>query len=186
MLRELRFAMRLKTQTGKLRNKEIADVKNEMEYLFHNQQQSPKKTTMRLTQNQITDMAQDLEAGMKIFINRKDLEIRTILDWDEMYGDTEIWDDEMDKIEHEWTDYVVIEKLESRDAFKIMARFIGEIDDRPLAEALSNVLERKSPFANFKAIVERSDYREKWFEFKNQSYANYVRDMLSLNDIEVE
>jgi hypothetical protein len=142
--------------------------------------------TMKLTKKQINEIAQDLEAGMKIFINRKDLEIRTVLDWDEMYGDSEIWEEELDKIENEWTDYVVIEKMESRDAFKIMANFIGEIDDKALAEELSNVLERKSPFANFKAIVETSDYREKWFEFKSLQHENYVKEMLELENIEFE
>ena len=74
---------------------------------------------MKLTSKQINEIAQNLEAGMKVYINSDTLEFRTILDWDEI-SDPELWDEELEKIESEWDDYVVIEKMESRDAFRIM------------------------------------------------------------------
>ena len=58
------------------------------------------------------------------------MEFRTILDWDMTYGDTELWDEELEKIENEWKDYVVIEKMKSREAFQIMEEFIDEVDER--------------------------------------------------------
>jgi hypothetical protein len=39
---------------------------------------------MKLTVKYINDMTQDLEAGMKIFINKDTLEYRTILDLDDL------------------------------------------------------------------------------------------------------
>ena len=91
---------------------------------------------MKLTQSQIREIAQDLQAGMKVFINRANLEIKAILDWDQMSGDTEFWDEELQLIEKEWTDYIIIEKMDSTEAFKIMENFINEINDKKLRDDL--------------------------------------------------
>ncbi len=141
---------------------------------------------MKLTSKQINEIAQNLEAGMKVFINRESLEIRTILDWDEMYGDTEIWDEELEKIEKEWTDYVVIKKLESRESFRIMEDFIDEIDDKRMQEDLIKILNRKSPFSNFKAEIEDSSYRQEWFNFRTKRFEEYVKEQMELENIEYE
>jgi hypothetical protein len=140
---------------------------------------------MKLTAKQINEIAQELEAGMKIFINRENLEIRTILDLDDMI-DPEPWDQEFEKIESEWADYITIEKPESREAFRIMEDFIGEVDDKILQQDLIKILNRKSPFANFKAEVESSAYRQKWFEFRTRKYEEYVKEQLEVENIEFE
>ncbi|MFC0879017.1 hypothetical protein ACE01N_20650, partial [Saccharicrinis sp. FJH2] len=59
---------------------------------------SVKNIIMKLTKSQIKEMAQNLEVGMNIFINREDLEIRTIFDLDEIIGDTEFWEEELEKL----------------------------------------------------------------------------------------
>jgi hypothetical protein len=56
---------------------------------------------MKLSAKQINEIAQELIGGSKVFINRSDLEIRTVLDWDNVYGDNEFWDAELKKIENE-------------------------------------------------------------------------------------
>jgi len=141
---------------------------------------------MKLTSKQVNEIAQDLQAGMKVFINRENLEIRTILDWDDMYGDSEIWEEELKKIDDEWTDYVVLEKLESRESFRIMEAFVDEVDDEKMKEDLIKILNRKSPFANFKAEVEDSLFRQKWFDFRTKKFEEYVKDQLEMNDLEYE
>jgi hypothetical protein len=141
---------------------------------------------MKLTAKQINEIAQELEAGMKVYINRADLEIRTILDSDDMYGDTEFWDEELEKIENEWTDYIVLEKMASGEAFTIMEGFVEEVDNEKLQQDLIKILNRKSPFANFKAEVESSDYRQNWFNFRDQKYEEYVREQLEEENVEFE
>lgn len=123
---------------------------------------------------------------MKVYINRADLEIRTILDSDDMYGDTEFWDEELEKIENEWTDYIVLEKMASGEAFTIMEGFVEEVDNEKLQQDLIKILNRKSPFANFKAEVESSDYRQNWFNFRDQKYEEYVREQLEEENVEFE
>ncbi len=140
---------------------------------------------MKLTRKQINDIAQELECGMKVFIYREDLEIRTILDWDEM-ADSEPWEEELEKIENEWTDYVVLEKMKSGEAFNIMVDFIDKVDDERLKEDLLNILNRKSPFANFKAEVESSSYRQQWFDFRTNKHEEYVKEQLETENIAFE
>jgi hypothetical protein len=127
---------------------------------------------MKLTSDQIRDIAGELEAGMKIFINRDTLEYRSLLDWDDMFGD-EFRQEELEKIENEWADYVVIAKLESRKAFRIMESFVDEVNDNRLKEDLIKILGRRSPFANYKDEVESSEYRQKWFDFRMEKHMEY-------------
>ncbi|GBD89199.1 hypothetical protein BMS3Abin03_03149 [bacterium BMS3Abin03] len=55
-----------------------------------------------------------------------------------------------------------------------------------MKENLFKILNRRSPFANFKAEIDESDYRERWFEFRDKKYEEYVREELLENDFEVE
>ncbi|MEX0987421.1 MAG: UPF0158 family protein [Bacteroidales bacterium] len=141
---------------------------------------------MKLTKDQIQDIAESLEIGMKVYINRENLEYRTVLDWDDMYSDLDIWDNEIEKIETEWNDYVVLEKLESDESFHIMENFIDEVDDENLRDNLVKIINGKTPFANFKAEVELSAYRQQWFNFRTQKFIEHVEAMLSIEDIEYE
>ena len=140
---------------------------------------------MKLNAKQINEIAQELEAGMKVFLNRETLEYKSVLDWDDIV-DPEFWEEEIEKIENEWTDYIVINKMESRDAFRVMEDFVDEIDDQRLKEDLIKILSRKSPFANFKAEIESSEYREKWFTFRIKCYEDYVKEQLKDENIEFE
>ena len=140
---------------------------------------------MKLTAKQINEIAQDLETGMKIFINKKTLEYRAILEWDDMV-DPEPWEKMLEEIENEWEDFSVIEKMISHDAFRIMEDFVDEVADTKLAEDLIKILNRKSPFANFKDEIEYSDYRKQWFAFRTRKYEEYVKQQLEYENIEYE
>ncbi len=141
---------------------------------------------MKLSARQINEIAQELEGGMKVFVNRENLEIKTILDWEESFGDNEFWEEEMETIEKEWSDYVTLTKMESWEAFQIMEDFVDEIDDEGMRESLMKILGRKSPFANFKAEVESSAYRQNWFDFRLEKYESYVKEELRMSDFEIE
>mgnify|MGYP006303068905 FL=1 len=130
-------------------------------------------------------MAQYLEAGMKIFINRDTLEYTTILDWDVII-DPEPWEEEMEKIENEWSNYVIIRCMESHEVFKIMVEFVDKVEEPRLREDLIKILNRKSPLANFKAEIECSDYREDWFDYRIKRYEKHLKENLDLMGIEYE
>jgi len=140
---------------------------------------------MKLSKQQIASIAEELDIGMTVYINRATLEIKTVLAWDDLI-ESEFWDDEIEKIEEEWTDYIILEKMESRTAFLVMEEFCDEVQDERLREDLIKILSRRSPFANFKIEVESSDYRQKWFDFKAKKYEEYVMSELEFEDIEFE
>jgi len=73
--------------------------------------------------------------------------------------------------------------MDTREAFRVMADFIDEIEDSKFQEDLIKILSLRSPFANFKAEVETSEYRELWFSFRTKKYEDYVRDILSAGGI---
>ena len=140
---------------------------------------------MKFSSKQINEIAQELEAGMKVYINNETLEIKPILDWEDSYSDTEIWDEDLKYIEENWSSYRVIEKMESWEAFRIMEEFAEAIDNEELSNELLKILGRKSPFANFKAEVESSPYKQNWFDFRLKRYEDYVRDQLAVEDLDV-
>ena len=140
---------------------------------------------MKLTSKQINEIAQDLETGMKVYLNKETLEFEAVLDWDDM-TDPEPWDEIIEKIENEWQDVMVFEKFKSRDGFQIMEDFVDEIDDQRLREDLIKILNRKSPFANFKDEIESSAYRQMWFDFRTMKHEEYVKRQLDDENIEYE
>lgn len=141
---------------------------------------------MKISGKQIREISQDLQCGLKTFINKETGEIKSILNPNEVYSDSETWEEELEKIENEWIDYSVIEKMESWEAFQVMEDFIEEIKDERLKEDIIKILNRKSPFANFKAEIESSSYRQKWFDFRDNKYEEYVKEKLDEGKIEFE
>jgi len=140
---------------------------------------------MKVTSKQINEIAQLLETGMKVYLNKDTLEFESVLNWDDM-TDPEPWDEIIRKIENEWRDVMIFEKFESRDSFQIMEDFVDEIDDLKLKEDLIKILTRKSPFANFKAEIETSAYRQKWFDFRTMKHEEYVKRQMADESIEYE
>lgn len=139
----------------------------------------------QLTKKQVFDIAGELQCGMKIYVNTDTLEYKSILDFDDM-DDFSFWDEELEKIEKTWKRFFTIEKMSSREGFQIMENFVDELRDGYFKDNLIKILDRKSPFANFKAEVESSEYREKWFAFRDAAYVEYVQEKLDMNDVAFE
>ena len=65
---------------------------------------------IKLTEEQISDIAQDLEAGLKCFIHKVTGEVKTLPD--ELNGnmeiDEELWQDVIDEIDNDEENFIVI------------------------------------------------------------------------------
>ncbi len=140
---------------------------------------------MKITTKQIVDIAEDLQCGFNSYINKETYEVKSILDIEGLDGDTEIWEEELEKTEKEWKNFFVISKLKSWDSFKIMEDFVQEVDEES-QEILIRILNNRRPFAHFKASVEDSKYREDWFDFKNLKIQEYVIGCLKEEGIDVK
>ncbi len=139
-----------------------------------------------LTQDQIKQIAEELDCGMRCYVNKETGEIVSVLDFESWQTDNRgPWEDVLNELEENWDKYLEIERMESYESFKIMAGFAESVDNRELRDSLINALNRKHPFQNFKWIVDNSGpYRQKWFDFKNQRLIEWVKGQLENSDTE--
>lgn len=131
----------------------------------------------------VHDIAENIDCGMVCFFNPRTLELEEmpkefLCDPDEF--ELVIGESWNESYKHEtWEHCITIEPRESHEGFKIMERFIDEIDNEFFKREVVGVLNRKHPFANFKALVEGSKYRQKWFDFKQSELERLVWDEIS-------
>jgi len=140
---------------------------------------------IKLTKDQIKEIAEELDCGMKCYINKETGIIKSVPDFDSWQtGDTELWEDILNELDENWGNYLEIERMESHESFDIMVEFAEDVDSRELHDTLNNVLNRKQPFSNFKWVIDNSGpYRQKWFDFKTQSLKDWVIAQLDSSDI---
>ncbi len=138
--------------------------------------------------NAVSRIADSLLAGLICYFNPYTLEVEDIPEimvqdpeeFELMTGES---DDSLELKHKNWTKCIEIEPMESHESFKVMENFIDEVQDYKLKEKLINTLNRKKPFANFKFLVENTDYRQQWFDFRQKHYKDYVWNFIS-TDVE--
>ncbi len=131
---------------------------------------------MKLTEKQIDEISQQLEAGMKAYINKETGEMKFILDWDEMYGETDMWEKDLEEIEKNWKEYVTIEKMSSRESYRVMESFIDKVTDQRMRQRLADALNGRGAFSRFKNTLHYDEeIRQQWFKHKSEEYITYVR-----------
>jgi hypothetical protein len=135
---------------------------------------------IKLTKDQIKEIAEELDCGMRCYINKETGEIKTVLNFESWQtDDREPWEDVLNDLEENWDKYFEIERMESHESFEVMAGFAESVDSRELRDALIGALNKKHPFQNFKWVVDNSGpYRQKWFDFKNQRLIEWVNGQL--------
>ena len=139
-------------------------------------------------QKMVSGIADSLTAGFVCFVNPDTLEVEEIPqhaleepeDYEAMTGEST---DDFRLKHQKWKKCIEIEPPESYDSFKIMERFVEKVPDANLREKLIDALSRKRPFANFKSIVDNSDFRQDWFDFRKKQLEQYVYEILE-NEME--
>ena len=140
---------------------------------------------IRITKEQIKEIADQLDCRWKCYINKETGIIKSVPDFDIMQtSSTEPWDSVLNELDENWGNYLEIEKMESHESFEIMVEFAEDVDSKELHDALINALNRKHPFQNFRFVIDNSGpYRQKWFDFKTQSLKEWVIAQLEGSDI---
>ena len=139
----------------------------------------------------VNEIAQYIDMGMLCFLNPETDELDFIPQ--EIYYDAN-YDDDPEKVKKElidlhgwevikfldWENPIGFEPLHSSESFRIMEKFAQQLsEDEPIRSRLFKALRNRKPFANFGRIIDDSDFREDWFEFKQQWLDNLVaRDLL--------
>lgn len=137
-----------------------------------------------LTTEQIKEIAEQLDCSFSCFLNKTKNELLFPRgDHDDFldFGDEDAWADERKKIDDNPDDYLEIEKMDSRDSFRMMEGFIYIVDSKKLKNDLIYALNQKKPFSRFKYIIDCSgEYRQKWFDFKAERMQEWVKNQLDM------
>lgn len=135
---------------------------------------------IKLTKDQIKEIAEQLDCGFKCYVNKETGTIQSVINFDKwLGGDEDPWAEVTKELEENWDKYIEVDGMESKDSFNVMADFAENVDSVELRESLIKALNRKHPFQNFKWVIDNSGpYRQKWFDFKNQRYIEWVEDQL--------
>jgi len=133
-------------------------------------------------QNIIREIAQELDCGNDCYYNLKNNEIIAIPNFSQISDEDEFkeaFQADLIRVEKQKADLIKFEVLESFESFKIMERFVEQLPDQKLQSELKNVLANKKPFQNFKYLMDHSDFRKDWFEFKQTELEGIVENQLN-------
>ncbi len=135
---------------------------------------------IQLNDHDLNEAATAIRRGMEVYVHR-DHGRMLIADDPErnVRADPEVFEAVMQDINADPDAYVHIERLPAQDAIKIMAAFTDRVRNQELWQALTYALKRPNPFQNFKAELDRfpKNY-EKWRQFRQEKYTEYVRQAM--------
>lgn len=136
---------------------------------------------MQPTPNQIKEIAEQLDCGFCCYYNIKTGELVSIPDEETMDDLEEFYGEDFAKIKKDKRNFILINKPSSRESFEIMEEFAQQLSNKTLSNQLLNALAKKSPFANFKSIIDGAgEYRQQWFDFKLMQLQDYVLDQIRI------
>ncbi|CAN5290576.1 hypothetical protein BH09BAC1_BH09BAC1_02650 [soil metagenome] len=130
-----------------------------------------------LADEQIKEIAEDLQSDMLVFWNPATGELLTVPD-ESKFGvvDEELWTEQLEKLENNPLDYKRFEAMQPKEAFQVMADFIDTLAEKhPLKRQLKDALGKPKPFAKFKWIIEGAGReKQEWFTFRKLQWIDYV------------
>lgn len=133
----------------------------------------------------VNGIAQSLECGLVCFLNADTLETEEIPNSfleDAMFDLDEEEQKEFGEdytLKHkQWEHVISFEPMASFEGFRIMEDFAGQMKDSRAKNRMTDILNRKKPFAHFNEYIHNSPYREDWFAFKTAAYEKYVRGVI--------
>jgi hypothetical protein len=131
-----------------------------------------------LTEQQIKEIAEQLDCGFRSFWHKPTGELLFVPDLNNNpFADAEFFEEDLEKLDNNFNDYIEIEKPNSSDSFEIMANFTEQLNDNEkLKNELLKALNKKKPFREFKFVIDNSGaYRQQWFDFKNAKLKQWVK-----------
>jgi hypothetical protein len=132
---------------------------------------------LNLTNQQIEEIASDLDMGFRAFVHKTTGELLFFPDELRMNiePDEDAFVEDRERYENNPDDYIEIEQMSSKQSFRVMEGFTEQVGDRVLQARLYDALEKNHPFRRFKDVIDREgDYRTSWFAYKNKKYNEWV------------
>ncbi len=167
----------------------VRDNKEKLEklhkYIFDEIYEEPEEEKIpEKYQKSVSSIADSLLAGFNCYFNPDTLEVEDvpaglIYDPEEFEAQTGETLDTWKSKHGEWERCIEIEPMESRESFKVMEYFADDMEDIDFRNKLIHALTNRKPFANFKYLVENSEYRQEWFDFRQKEWEIYVWNNIS-------
>ena len=135
---------------------------------------------MKVKEANIREMAELIQCGHLCFLNTVtgDLEYHPA----EMYffpDEENPWQEVIDKVENNWEYYVRIEPMNSSQSFAVMESFADQLKADGFEKKLIAALNRPKPFRNFNYLIHESDFRQEWFDFRQERNVEWVKEQIS-------
>ena len=89
------------------------------------------------------------------------------------------WQEVIDIVENNWDDYVRIEPMNSSQSFAVMESFADQLKADGFEKKLIAALNRPKPFRNFNYLIHESDFRQEWFDFRQERNVEWVKEQIS-------
>lgn len=142
---------------------------------------------MKLSDEQIDSIAQDVDMGMDVYLHKQTGKTVAIPDESNMaYAEPEFWEDEIREIEEHGDDYILIQDMSSREGYRVMEDFVSRIEDESIHMVLDVVLSNAKPFGNFKNTLHRfPEVREAWFSFKQERMKQWIIDQIEADNLTI-
>ncbi len=133
------------------------------------------------TKEHIKEIAEQIDCGFRAFYHRQTGDLLFIPDSLKHPGiEIEAWEEDIEKLDNNFSDYAEIEAMDSSDSFELMRDFTELLDNSNLLKKqLTIALTKKKPFREFKFLIDNSgDYRQQWFDFKNLKLRQWVENQI--------
>lgn len=134
----------------------------------------------QITHEKMQEIADLLYSGFRVFLHQETLEMISYPNEDrfESYNPSE-WKEEIRTLRKQAHKYFKIEAMEANESFWMMEAFTATIEAEAVKAQLTGAIQRKRPFAHFKAqLSQLGDYRQMWFVFKQQKMLAWVEEQL--------
>lgn len=135
------------------------------------------------TTAQIKEISDQLDCGFRAFYHKLSGDLIFVPDMDKHFDmETDAWKEDFDKLKKNKSKYQEIEAMESRDSFRIMEEFAEQLSDTELGDQLLKALQKKKPFSHFKFLIDSSEHRQSWFDFKSKRQIEWTEDQLKIQE----
>lgn len=133
----------------------------------------------------LASIVQSLEVRYVCYVNKFTLEVIDIpeaLSHHDEQEYLEVFQQDIDEVTKNESDYVRIEPPSSHEGFKIMEAFADQLQDVYFQRRLLEVLNARKPFQHFRRLIDDFKYRQEWFDFKAEQVEKLVLDKFDLKE----
>lgn len=130
---------------------------------------------MKYSEDTIKELADMLDSGVSVYLDKKTGEVIWYPEEAEYDDPDGMFTELLEKIEANQDDYIKFFSMDSNRAYRVMEDFAASKVPQNFREKLDQALNGAKPFRNFKMLIDNSEFRQDWFDFKLEKNMEEVR-----------